>query len=145
MGFGNPYGDAWSSEIVTQWVAKLQDRFQIAEFALSDTIGCATPQTTQALFSDLTTQFPKTRFAAHLHVVRGQEQALMQAALAGGCQHFDTAVGGFGGCPMAKDELTGNLATEALLNFAQDAEINHAIDSTSFEAARLISTSIFNK
>ncbi|MEY4992728.1 MAG: hypothetical protein RI948_1615 [Bacteroidota bacterium] len=145
MGFGNPYGDAWSSEIVTQWVAKLQDRFQIAEFALSDTIGCATPQTTQALFSDLTTQFPKTRFAAHLHVVRGQEQALIQAALAGGCQHFDTAVGGFGGCPMAKDELTGNLATEALLNFAQDAEINHAIDSTSFEAARLISTSIFNK
>jgi hydroxymethylglutaryl-CoA lyase len=145
MGFGNPYGDAWSSEIVTQWVAKLQDRFQIAEFALSDTIGCATPQTTQALFSDLTTQFPKTRFAAHLHVVRGQEQALIQAALAGGCQHFDTAVGGFGGCPMAKDELTGNLATEALLNFAQDAEINHAIDSTSFEAARQISTSIFNK
>lgn len=145
MGFGNPYGDAWSSEIVTQWVAKLQDRFQIAEFALSDTIGCATPQTTQALFSDLTTQFPKTRFAAHLHVVRGQEQDLIQAALAGGCQHFDTAVGGFGGCPMAKDELTGNLATEALLNFAQDAEINHAIDSTSFEAARLISTSIFNK
>jgi hydroxymethylglutaryl-CoA lyase len=145
MGFGNPYGDAWSSEIVTQWVAKLQDRFQIAEFALSDTIGCATPQTTQALFSDLTTQFPKTRFAAHLHVVRGQEQDLIQAALAGGCQHFDTAVGGFGGCPMAKDELTGNLATEALLNFAQDAEINHAIDSTSFEAARQISTSIFNK
>jgi hydroxymethylglutaryl-CoA lyase len=76
--------------------------------------------------------------------VRGQEQALIDAALAGGCQHFDTAVGGFGGCPMAKDDLTGNLATEALLKFAQDAQINHAIDNNSFETARQISTSIFH-
>jgi hydroxymethylglutaryl-CoA lyase len=144
MGFGNPYRDDWSAELVAQWVEKLSKRFEIAEFALSDTIGCATPQTTQALFETLTTQYPNLRFAAHLHVVRGQEQALIDAALAGGCQHFDTAVGGYGGCPMAKDELTGNLATEALLNFAQDAEIIHSINSTSFEAARQISTSIFN-
>ena len=145
MGFGNPYGDDWSSDLVAQWVEKLDQRFDISEFALSDTIGCATPQTTQTLFNTLTTQYPDLRFAAHLHVVRGKEQALIEAVIAGGCQHFDTAIGGFGGCPMAKDELTGNLATEALLHLAQAAKLHHAIDSNAFEAARQISTSIFNK
>ncbi|MCF8202765.1 MAG: hydroxymethylglutaryl-CoA lyase [Crocinitomicaceae bacterium] len=145
MGFGNPYGDTWSTDLVAQWVEKLNQRFDISEFALSDTIGCATPQTTQTLFNTLTTQYPDLRFAAHLHVVRGKEQALIEAVIAGGCQHFDTAIGGFGGCPMAKDELTGNLATEALLHLAQAAKLHHAIDSNAFEAARQISTSIFNK
>jgi hydroxymethylglutaryl-CoA lyase len=145
MGFGNPYGDDWSSDLVAQWVEKLDQRFDISEFALSDTIGCATPQITQTLFNTLTTQYPNLRFAAHLHVVRGKEQALIEAVIAGGCQHFDTAIGGFGGCPMAKDELTGNLATEALLHLAQAAKLHHAIDSNAFEAARQISTSIFNK
>lgn len=144
MGFGNPYGDDWSAELVMQWVEKLNQRFEIAEYALSDTIGCATPQTSKALFETLTTHYPNLRFAAHLHVVRGQEQALIEASLAGGCKHFDTAIGGFGGCPMAKDELTGNLATEALLNYAAQANLYHAIDSNSFETARQISTSIFH-
>ena len=143
MGFGNPYGDDWSTDLVAHWVQKLQNQSEIAEYALSDTIGCATPQTAQTLFETLTTQYPHLRFAAHLHVVRGQEQALIEAALAGGCRHFDTAIGGFGGCPMAKDELTGNLATEALLNYAAQLHLNHAIDSASFETARLMSTSIF--
>jgi len=145
MGFGNPYGDAWSADLVAQWVEKLNQHFEIAEYALSDTIGCATPQATQALFNTLTTQYPNLRFAAHLHLVRGKEQDLIEAAIAGGCLHFDTAIGGFGGCPMAKDELTGNLATEALLHLAQAAKLHHAIDSNAFEAARQISTSIFNK
>ena len=145
MGFGNPYGDAWSAALVAQWVETLQRQFEIAEFALSDTIGCATAASAQDLFATLHNQFPSLRFAAHLHVVQGREAALIKACIAGGCQHFDTAIGGFGGCPMAKDELTGNLATEALLIYANQANLNHAIDSTSFEAARQISTSIFNK
>lgn len=143
MGFGNPYGDDWSTDLVAQWVEKLNQRFEISEYALSDTIGCATPQSAQTIFETLTTQYPHLRFAAHLHVVRGQEQALIEAALAGGCRHFDTAIGGFGGCPMAKDELTGNLATEALLNYAAQLHLNHTIDSASFETARLMSTTIF--
>jgi hydroxymethylglutaryl-CoA lyase len=145
MGFGNPYGDAWSGALVAQWVENLQRQFEIAEFALSDTIGCATAASVQDLFETLNQQFPTLRFAAHLHVVQGREAALIKACIAGGCQHFDTAIGGFGGCPMAKDELTGNLATEALLNYANQANLNHAINSNSFEAARQISTSIFNK
>ncbi len=145
MGFGNPYGDAWSGALVAQWVENLQRQFEIAEFALSDTIGCATAASAQDLFETLNHQFPSLRFAAHLHVVPGREAALIKACIAGGCQHFDTAIGGFGGCPMAKDELTGNLATEALLNYANQANLNHAINSNFFEAARQISTSIFNK
>jgi hydroxymethylglutaryl-CoA lyase len=144
MGFGNPYGDAWSAEVVMRWVEKLQDRFQIAEFALSDTIGCATPAVAQSLFTALTSQFSKTRFAAHLHVVRGHEQALIEATLAGGCRHFDTAIGGFGGCPMAKDELTGNLATEALVFGSFGSGYIHQLDLISFENARSLSTSIFH-
>jgi hydroxymethylglutaryl-CoA lyase len=145
MGFGNPYGDAWSAALVAQWVDTLQRQFEIAEFALSDTIGCATAASAQDLFETLNQQFPNLRFAAHLHVVQGREAALIKACIAGGCSHFDTASGGFGGCPMAKDELTGNLATEALLNYAAQANFHHTIDSSSFEAARQISTSIFNK
>lgn len=143
MGFGNPYGDAWSAELVAQWVEKLSAQFTIAEFALSDTIGCATAASAQELFETLNQQFPSLSFAAHLHVVQGREAALIYACIAGGCQHFDTAIGGFGGCPMAKDELTGNLATEALLNYAAQANLQHTIDSTTFEAARRISSSIF--
>ena len=143
MGFGNPYGDAWSAALVGQWVEKLQRQFEIAEFALSDTIGCATAASAQDLFETLNQQFPSLRFAAHLHVVQGREAALIKACIAGGCQHFDTAIGGFGGCPMAKDELTGNLATEALLHYAAQANLHHTIDGASFEAARQLSTSIF--
>jgi hydroxymethylglutaryl-CoA lyase len=143
MGFGNPYNDAWSAALVAQWVETLQRQFKIAEFALSDTIGCATAASAQDLFETLYQQFPSLRFAAHLHVVKGREAALIKACIAGGCQHFDTAIGGFGGCPMAKDELTGNLATEALLNYVAQADLHHTIDSASFEAARQLSTSIF--
>ena len=143
MGFGNPYGDAWSAALVAQWVEKLQCQFEIAEFALSDTIGCATAASAQDLFETLNQQFPSLRFAAHLHVVQGHEAALIKACIAGGCTHFDTAIGGFGGCPMAKNELTGNLATEALLNYATQANLYHTINSASFEAARQLSTSIF--
>ena len=143
MGFGNPYNDAWSAALVAQWVEKLQRQFEIAEFALSDTIGCATAASAQDLFETLNQQFPGLRFAAHLHVVQGHEAALIKACIAGGCVHFDTAIGGFGGCPMAKDELTGNLATEALLHYAAQTNLNHTIDSASFEAARQLSTSIF--
>lgn len=143
MGFGNPYNDVWSAALVAQWVETLQRQFEIVEFALSDTIGCATPARAQDLFATLNKQFPSLRFAAHLHVVQGHEAALIKACIAGGCLHFDTAIGGFGGCPMAKDELTGNLATEALLHYAAQANLHHTIDSSSFEAARQLSTSIF--
>jgi hydroxymethylglutaryl-CoA lyase len=143
MGFGNPYGDPWSVDLVAAWVAQLSSRFDIAEYALSDTIACASAELAEQLFQRLSFQFPHLLFAAHLHVVKGREEALIKACIAGGCQHFDTAIGGFGGCPMAKDELTGNLSTEALLAYAKKELIKHTIDDAAFETARQISTSIF--
>ena len=143
MGFGNPYGDPWSVDLVAEWVAQLSSRFDIAEYALSDTIACASAELAEQLFQRLSFQFPHLLFAAHLHVVKGREEALIKACIAGGCQHFDTAIGGFGGCPMAKDELTGNLSTEALLAYAKKELIKHTIDDAAFETARQISTSIF--
>lgn len=143
MGFGNPYNDPWSVQLVSQWVETLSQRFQIAEFALSDTIGCATPALGQALFETLHQQFPTVHFAAHLHVIKGREKALIAACIAGGCTHFDTAIGGFGGCPMAKDDLTGNLATEVMLDFCDQQNLNLTIDTAAFETARQLSTSIF--
>lgn len=143
MGFGNPYGDVWSPELVSNWVKELTSQFDIAEFALSDTIGCATPDSARQLFRTLIKHFPKFKFAAHLHVKPGYEAPLIQASIDGGCLHFDTAIGGFGGCPMAKDELTGNLATEALLGYLNNNALSHAIQINQLNKAIALSTSIF--
>ena len=144
MGFGNPYGDVWSEELLCTWVDRLSTQFPIQDFALSDTIAVATASQCSTLFNVLFQHFPKQTFSAHFHVVQGQEQKLIQAAYEAGCQHFDTAIGGFGGCPMAKDELTGNLSTEALLAFMQTLQIESQLDLNAFEKARIISQSIFN-
>jgi hydroxymethylglutaryl-CoA lyase len=143
MGFGNPYGDAWSPELVSKWVKQLSSLFDIAEFALSDTIGCATPDNAKQLFRILNEHFPTIKFAAHLHVKPGDEAALIQACIDGGCLHFDTAIGGYGGCPMAKDDLTGNLATEALLGYLNKNDLSHAIQMNQLNKAIALSTSIF--
>jgi hydroxymethylglutaryl-CoA lyase len=144
MGFGNPYGDPWSEDLLCTWVDRLSTQFPIHDFALSDTIAVATASQCSTLFNVLFQHFPKQTFSAHFHVVPGQEQGLIQAAYEAGCLHFDTAIGGFGGCPMAKDELTGNLSTEALLAFMQTQQIESQLDLNAFEKARIISQSIFN-
>jgi len=144
MGFGNPYGDPWSEDLLCTWVDRLSTQFPIQDFALSDTIAVATASQCSTLFNVLFQHFPKQTFSAHFHVVQSQEQKLIQAAYEAGCQHFDTAIGGFGGCPMAKDELTGNLSTEALLAFMQTQQIKSQLDLNAFEKARIISQSIFN-
>lgn len=144
MGFGNPYGDPWSEDLLCTWVDRLNTHFPIHDFALSDTIAVATDAQCSTLFHTLFKHFPKQTFSAHFHVVPGQEQKLIQAAHEAGCQHFDTAIGGFGGCPMAKDELTGNLSTESLLAFMQTQQIECHLDINAFEKARIISQTIFN-
>jgi len=144
MGFGNPYGDPWSEDLLCTWVDRLSSQFPIHDFALSDTIAVATAAQCSTLFHTLFKHFSDQTFSAHFHVIPGQEQKLIQAAYEAGCQHFDTAIGGFGGCPMAKDELTGNLSTEALLAFMQTQQIESQLDLNAFEKARIISQSIFN-
>ncbi|NBB88251.1 MAG: hydroxymethylglutaryl-CoA lyase [Bacteroidetes bacterium] len=125
MGFGNPYGDEWNADIVKYWVSKLVD-MGIQTLSLSDTIGVANPESIRYLFGELIPGYPEINFGAHLHTQRHKWKEKVEAAYQKGCRRFDSAIQGFGGCPMAKDDLTGNMQTENLLSYFD--EVNAAID-----------------
>ena len=116
MGFGNPYGDPWNVEIVAEWTERLA-QMGVTILSLSDTIGSSTPEVISYLFSHLIPQYPNIEFGAHLHTTPVKWFEKVDAAYAAGCRRFDGAIQGFGGCPMAKDELTGNMPTEKLLSY----------------------------
>ena len=115
MGFGNPYGDPWNIEIVSEWTDKLSN-MGVKILSLSDTIGSSTPEVIQYLFSHLIPQYPKIEFGAHLHTTPEKWFEKIDAAYNSGCRRFDGAIQGLGGCPMARDVLTGNMPTEKLLS-----------------------------
>lgn len=114
MGFGNPYGDPYSPELVAEFVEKLA-QLQVETISLSDTIGVATQELITNLFEMQIQAFPQIEFGAHLHSRPGSISEKVLAGLRGGCKRFDGALKGFGGCPMAKDELIGNMATEVMI------------------------------
>lgn len=143
MGFGNPYGDPWNAEIVTKWSEKLYRELGINILALSDTIGSASPELVSALFSELIPSLPEVEFGAHLHTKPEDAISLLEAAYSAGCRRFDGAIKGFGGCPMAKDDLTGNMPTEKILEFAQKHGIEHPVNMHHFDAAYLRAGSVF--
>ncbi|MEM9983429.1 MAG: hydroxymethylglutaryl-CoA lyase, partial [Bacteroidota bacterium] len=122
MGFGNPYEEPYSPDIVAQLVEKLVAE-GISIVALSDTIGVATPDTIQNLYTTLQPSFPTVTFGAHLHSPAMSSKEKIQAAYEAGCRRFDGAIRGFGGCPMAKDELTGNIATETIVAVLEEKEV----------------------
>ena len=142
MGFGNPYGDPWNVEIVGEWTEKLS-ALGGKILSLSDTIGSSTPEVIHTLFFNLIPKYPEIEFGAHLHTIPGYWHEKVDAAYKGGCKRFDGAIQGFGGCPMAKDELTGNMPTEKMLSYftAQKADTN--IKITSFESAYNEASKIF--
>jgi hydroxymethylglutaryl-CoA lyase len=144
MGFGNPYGEEWNPELVLSWSERLHKDFGVSILALSDTIGCADPRDVQNLFPILQSALPKVEFGAHFHTVREKAAAMIESAYEGGCRRFDTAIKGFGGCPMAKDELTGNLATEQLTAWMTERDIETGLDMDAFQKAFLSSSTIFN-
>ena len=125
MGFGNPYGDAWNAEVVMDWVDKLS-QLGIKIFSLSDTVGVSNSQSISYLFSNLIPAYPHLEIGAHLHTQPHNWREKIHAAYTNGCQRFDAAMKGFGGCPMAKDDLTGNMATENLV--AYFSEINKPLN-----------------
>nr|WP_245557491.1 hydroxymethylglutaryl-CoA lyase [Neolewinella persica] len=116
MGFGNPYGDPWNVEVVEQWVSRLAE-LDIKIFQLSDTIGVSAPASISYLFSSLIPRYPNLEIGAHLHTTPNTWEEKIAAAAAAGCQRYDGAIRGFGGCPMAKDDLTGNMPTERLFDY----------------------------
>lgn len=142
MGFGNPYGDPWDVEIVGEWTERLAD-MGIKTLSLSDTIGSSTPEVINYLFSNLIPAYPNIEFGAHLHTTPAKWHEKIDTAFKSGCRRFDGAVQGFGGCPMAKDELTGNMPTEKMLSYFTAAKVETGINWMSFEAAHNKATDLF--
>ncbi len=143
MGFGNPYGDPWNVDIVGEWTEKLS-AMGVRILSLSDTVGSSTPEVITYLFSNLIPRYPDIEFGAHLHTTPTSWYEKVAAAYQSGCRRFDGAIQGFGGCPMAKDELTGNMPTEKLLSFFTTAKESTDIKMTSFESAYNEATKVFS-
>ena len=142
MGFGNPYGDPWNAEVVMSWVEKLA-AFNIKIFSLSDTVGVSNPESINYLFQNLTPQYPNLEFGAHLHTQPHNWREKIHAAYNSGCRRFDSAMKGFGGCPMAKDDLTGNMATENLLSYFSEIHAPLTIDFQHFIRALSMANDVF--
>ena len=134
MGFGNPYGEYWNVELVSDWVEKLH-KMGVNILSLSDTIGTAKPEDISYLFEHLIPAFLSIEFGAHLHTHPRDWFVKVDAAYKSGCNRFDGAIRGFGGCPMAKDDLTGNMPTEKLLSYFASAKIETGINTLAFESA----------
>ncbi|TDD77554.1 hydroxymethylglutaryl-CoA lyase [Flavobacterium caseinilyticum] len=134
MGFGNPYGDPWSVEIVGEWTEKLA-LMGVKILSLSDTVGSSTPDVISYLFSNLIPKYPEIEFGAHLHTTPDKWFEKIDAAYKAGCRRYDGAIQGFGGCPMATDDLTGNMPTEKLLSYFTAQKENTNISPVSFESA----------
>lgn len=141
MGFGNPYGDPWNVDIVGEWTERLA-KMGVKILSLSDTVGTSNPENIDYLFSNLIPKYPHIEFGAHLHTTPTTWHEKVDAAYKAGCRRFDGAIQGFGGCPMAKDELTGNMPTEKLLSYLDLRKNNH-LDVLSFESSYNQATEIF--
>lgn len=142
MGFGNPYGDPWNVEIVGEWTEKLAE-MGVKILSLSDTVGSSTPEVIDYLFSNLIPKYPRVEFGAHLHTTPSKWHEKVDAAYKAGCRRFDGAVQGFGGCPMAKDELTGNMPTEKMLSYFTANKVETHVQWMAFEAAHNKATELF--
>lgn len=142
MGFGNPYGDPWDVDIVGEWTERLS-KMGVKILSLSDTIGSSNPENINYLFSNLIPEYPEIEFGAHLHTTPTTWFEKVDAAYKAGCMRFDGAIQGFGGCPMAKDELTGNMPTEKLLSYFTSNK-NNNLNAMRFESAYNEATKIFS-
>lgn len=143
MGFGNPYGDEWNTEIVSYWANELVQK-GVKIISVADTVGISTPEKITAILPPLVKQFPNIEFGLHLHSTPQQRLEKIEAAFNAGCTRMDSALKGFGGCPMAADDLTGNIATEDVISYltSQDVELN--LDMQKWGEAMMVSGEIFN-
>jgi hydroxymethylglutaryl-CoA lyase len=142
MGFGNPYGDPYNAEVVIDWVKKLT-QVGVKTIAVSDTVGVAKPDNIQYIFDHLIPEFKDVSIGAHFHSTADTWMEKLEAAYDSGCRRFDSAMKGIGGCPMAKDELVGNMATENIVNWCHRKNIALQIDKEAFREAMQIASRIF--
>jgi hydroxymethylglutaryl-CoA lyase len=144
MAFGNPYGDLYDPVLVSHWVDRMAE-IGIDKISISDTIGVATPALIKEVFLPLFEDFPDVGFSSHFHTTPDKWQEKIEAALESGCKRFDGAIKGFGGCPMAKDDLTGNMPTENLLAYCDKNNIDSGLDKDAFIEAMSMANKIFLK
>ncbi|WP_276496410.1 hydroxymethylglutaryl-CoA lyase [Pontibacter litorisediminis] len=142
MGFGNPYNDPWDVETVIRFVQEL-DELQVKIVSLSDTIGVATPENITYLFSRLIPAFKHIEFGAHLHTTPTTWQEKVEAAYQSGCRRFDGALRGYGGCPMAKDVLVGNMPTENMISYFENIGVDLHLNKVALQAAMAESGAVF--
>ena len=142
MGFGNPYDEPWDAQVVVKWTEQLVD-MGIQIIALSDTIGVATPESISYLFKNLIPRFPQVEFGAHLHTHPYSWKEKIDAAYDNGCLRFDSAIRGFGGCPMAKDDLVGNMSTENLTSYFHRELAQIDLDFEAFSDALRMTSQVF--
>lgn len=133
MGFGNPYGEPWNYEIIEKWIDKL-NTLNVKVISLSDTIGLAKNKDIEIIFSNLISKYSKIEFGSHFHANPDQWFDKVNSAYKSGCRRFDGAILGFGGCPMAKDDLTGNIPTEKLISFFNSKALKTNVNSLNFES-----------
>ncbi len=144
MAFGNPYGDQWHPDIVANWTELLIEEGADV-ISLSDTVGTSNKENISQLFSTIIPTFPDIEIGAHFHTNPDNWEEKVKSAYESGCRRFDGALKGYGGCPMAKDELVGNMATENLLTFMDSNVIEHNLNLEYFEEAMDFANFIFNK
>ena len=142
MGFGNPYGDEWNADIVAKWTDRLA-QMGIGILQLSDTIGVASPDSISYLFSNLLPAYPNVEIGAHLHTEPHNWREKVVAAYDNGCRRFDGAIKGYGGCPMAKDDLTGNMPTEHLIQYFSEEAPNFSLDQNAFQVSMQQAVQVF--
>tara|TARA_B100001175_G_scaffold62079_1_gene50341 strand:+ start:1429 stop:2292 length:864 start_codon:yes stop_codon:yes gene_type:complete len=143
MGFGNPYGDQWSYEIVEKWIDLLY-KMNIKTISISDTIGIAKIQDIKKVFSNTIIKYPTIEFGAHFHTKPNEWYEKIDTAYKAGCKRFDGVIKGYGGCPMAKDELTGNFPTEKLITYFSSKNVPLNINSLDFESSFNNATKLFS-
>jgi len=144
MAFGNPYGDPWNASIVAHWTSVIQD-LGIQIISLADTVGMATAEDVRSLFEEIIPAFPDQVIGAHLHSSPLHRKEKLKAAWDAGCRRFDGALQGFGGCPMAEDQLVGNMATEEIISFLEEKGIKTGIRKEALNRALALSREIFTK
>ena len=142
MAFGNPYGDPWSGQLAAEWIDKLTKDLGIEIIALADTVGVSNGDNITELFSTLIPAFPKVEIGAHLHTLPEDAKTKAKLAYDSGCRRFDAALKGYGGCPMAEDDLVGNMATELLIDALSGVD-QLSIDEKQFSEAMMLAGSTF--
>lgn len=143
MAFGNHYGDPWNRDVAQEWTGKLIENYGIKTIALADTVGVSNPENIRYLFEALIPHFPEVEFGAHLHSNPNSWKEKVEAAYQSGCHRFDSALKGYGGCPMAEDDLVGNLATENVLRYFKEIGIETGLNTTAFADSMALTSDTF--